>query len=67
MSVSIGELSSEFTVDSRRGAGDGGGGGGGGGVSPAPAHEVKIEELRAIVRELLVEEVERYLRLAVER
>jgi hypothetical protein len=34
---------------------------------PAPAQEVKVEELRAIVRELLVEELERYLRLAVER
>ena len=63
MSVSIGEVSSEFTVDSRHGAGDGIGGS----ASPAPAQEVKIEELRAIVRELLVEEVERYLRLAAER
>jgi hypothetical protein len=61
MSVTIGEVSSEFTVDSQRGAG------GGGSASPAPAPEVKVEELRAIVRELLVEELERYLRLAVER
>jgi hypothetical protein len=67
MSVSIGEVSSEFTVDPRRSVGDGGGGGGAGSASPAPAEEVKIEELRTIVRELLVEEVERYLRLAVER
>jgi hypothetical protein len=65
MSVTIGEVSSEFTVTSRAGAGDAGGGGGS--ASPAPAQEVKVEELRAIVRELLVEELERYLRLAVER
>jgi hypothetical protein len=59
MPVTIGEVSSEFTVDSGRG--------GGATAAPAPAPEVKIEELRAIVRELLVEELERYLRLAVER
>jgi hypothetical protein len=61
MSVTIGEISSEFTVDPAHGAS------GGGTSSAAPAPEVKIEELRAIVRELLVEELERYLRLAVER
>jgi hypothetical protein len=61
MPVTIGEVSSEFTVDPAR---DNAGGGAG---LPAPAQEVKMEELRAIVRELLVEELDRYLRLAVER
>jgi hypothetical protein len=56
MAVTIGEVSSEFTVDKP----DRGGG-------PAPAQEVKVEEMRAIIRELLTEELERYLRLAVER
>jgi hypothetical protein len=35
--------------------------------SPNPAPEVRIEELRAIVHELLVEELERYFRTVVER
>jgi hypothetical protein len=61
MPVTIGEVSSEFTVDSARGNAGAGAG------APAPAQEVKIEELRAIVRELLVEELDRYLRLAVDR
>lgn len=60
MPVTIGEISSEFTTgDASRGAT--------GSTTQAPAQEVQVEELRAIVRELLVEELERYLRLAVER
>jgi hypothetical protein len=60
MPVTIGEISSEFTTgDASRGQA--------GSSTPAPAQEVQVEELRAIVRELLVEELERYLRLAVER
>jgi len=61
MPVTIGEVSSEFTIDpaQRSGAADSG--------APAPAPEVKLEELRNIVRELLIEEMERYLRVAVER
>ena len=60
MPVTIGEISSEFTTgDTARGSG--------GSSTPAPAPEVQMEELRAIVRELLVEELERYLRLAVDR
>ena len=61
MPVTIGEISSEFTTggDASRGPG--------GSSTPAPAQEVQVEELRAIVRELLVEELERYLRLAVDR
>jgi hypothetical protein len=35
--------------------------------SPIPAPEVRIEELRAIVHELLVEELERYFRTVIER
>jgi hypothetical protein len=57
MAVTIGEVSTEFMVDQPER----------GGNAPAPAQEVKVEELRAIIRELLVEELERYLRLAVER
>jgi hypothetical protein len=57
VAVTIGEVSSEFIVDQPDR----------GGSAPAPAQEVKAEELRAIIRELLVEELERYLRLAVER
>ncbi len=61
MAVTIGEISSEFVVDPRdRRVGDGHAG-------AAPAQEVKIEELREIVREILVEELERHLRLVVER
>jgi hypothetical protein len=59
MPVTIGEISSEFTTDVSRGHA--------GSSAPAPAQEVQAEELRAIVRELLVEELERYLRLAVDR
>jgi hypothetical protein len=60
MPVTIGEISSEFTTgDVSRGQT--------GSSAPAPAQEVHVEELRAIVRELLVEELERYLRLAVDR
>jgi hypothetical protein len=60
MPVTIGEISSEFiTGDASRGQA--------GGSTPAPAREIQVEELRAIVRELLVEELERYLRLAVDR
>jgi hypothetical protein len=61
MAVSIGEISSEFVVDQPAS------GASGGSSAPSPAPEVQIEELRAIIRELLVEELERYLRLAVER
>ena len=61
MPVSIGEISSEFTV------GEGGGRGASSPDTHAPAQEVKVEELRAIVRELLTEELERCLRLAVDR
>jgi hypothetical protein len=60
MSVTIGEVSSEFVVDPADRGSSGGG-------AAAPAQEVKMEELRAIVRELLVEELERYLRLSPER
>lgn len=60
MGVTINEVSSEFVVDPS-------GQRGGGGAGPAPAQEVRMEELRAIVRELLVEELERYLRLATDR
>ncbi len=60
MPVTIGEISSEFTTgDTSRGQA--------GSSTQAPAQEVQVEELRAIVRELLVEELERYLRLAVDR
>ena len=60
MPVTIGEITSEFTTaDASRGQP--------GSSAQAPAHEVQVEELRAIVRELLVEELERYLRLAVDR
>lgn len=61
MAVTIGEISSELVVDpsKERSAGAD--------TGPAPAQEVRVEELRAIVRELLVEELERYLRLAVDR
>ena len=61
MSVNIGEVSSEFVVGqtaadtaSRQEA-------------TAPAAEVHKEEVRAIIRELLVEELDRYLRLVVDR
>lgn len=59
MGVTINEISSEFVVDPAAERG------GGGGAASAP--EVRVEELRAIVRELLVEELDRYLRLAVDR
>ncbi|WP_165832255.1 hypothetical protein [Caulobacter radicis] len=61
MGVTIGEISSELVVDPSKDRGAGAEAG------PAPAQEVRVEELRAIVRELLVEELERYLRLAVDR
>ena len=62
MAVTIGAVTSEFTTASpERGAETGGGSGGG------TSNEVKVEELRAIIRELLIEELERYTRLAVDR
>ena len=60
MTVSIGEISSEFTVSAANRPSSGGG-------SADPPAEVRVEELRAINRELLIEELKRYLRLAVDR
>lgn len=62
MSVTVGEVSTEFTIaPETRDRGDSGG------ASSAGGDEVRLEELRAIVRELIAEELERYLRLAVDR
>jgi hypothetical protein len=63
MAVSIGEISTEFTTAP---AGDSRGSDSGSNGGRVP-DEVRVEEIRAIVRELLVEELERYLRLAVDR
>ena len=64
MSVTIQDMTTDITVSptGSRGSGDG---------APAPgsvsADEIGIEELRAIVRELVAEEIERHRRLAIER
>jgi hypothetical protein len=56
MSVSIGEVSTEFVVEGQSR---------GGGETERP-DEVRLEELRAVVRALIVEELERHRRTAVE-
>lgn len=55
--VTIDNVESEIVVD----------GGGGGGDSADKPHEVRVEELRAVVRELLCEEFQRYLRTEASR
>jgi len=61
MPVIIDEISTEVTVDpaATRGTRETEGGDG-----AAPA-EVQVEELRAVIREILAEEIERYLRQAL--
>ncbi|WHO39160.1 DUF5908 family protein [Sphingobium sp. AP49] len=62
MPVTINQMSTEISVDPAPGSR----GGDQAGPASAPAEEVQIEELRAIVRELIAEEMERYRRTAVE-
>lgn len=59
--VSIDQINTEISAGpSERGSG-------GGSASSAAPDEVRIEELRSLIRELLVEELDRYLRLAIDR
>lgn len=62
MPVTIENMSTEISVAPGETRGDG---------APAPrsvgADEIGIEELRAIVREIVAEEIERHRRLAIER